>query len=101
MIEKQALDKAIVAARESRFSEAIAADQIRIKAKHEREQRPKPAFNVGDLVELETGERLFISMVDITPDLKTVYQIGMSRSSNVDGRYSENQLKLVRKYTAN
>lgn len=100
-IEKQALDRAIEAARKGRFSEAIAADRMRIKAKHEREQRPKPVFDVGDLVELAAGERLYISAVDMTPDLQPAYQLGMLRSASVGGCYSENQLKLVRKLSAN
>lgn len=66
---------------------------------------PKPKFNKGDLVELETGERLYVCTPMLTPSLEVVYQLGISRpgykplfrAASFDGHYSEAALKLIKK----
>ncbi len=54
----------------------------------------KHSFNIGDLVELETGERLFICKLTRDCDGTPLYNLGINGIDATINGYSEDCLKL-------
>ncbi len=66
-----------------------------------------PKYNIGDLVELETGERLYIAAPFFTAKGEVSYKLGVVipdyqpsfRAEQLTGCYPESELTLIKDHT--